>query len=241
MRHTLSALLVLVLVPGLVVRAQQPATTIVTETPSIVATGAGEARLTPDRAVIQIGVQSRGASAAAASAANNVRQRAVIDTLVALGIQREQIATSQYHVYPETRHDPATQRERLIGYFVSNTVRIEIRRLEQVSMAIDAALAKGANQINSLNFFAQNADEPRRQALSQAVQRARSDAEAMARAAGGSLGDLIELTTGQISPPVPMRRELMSRAATTGDMATPIEPGEEVVRAMVTARWRFVR
>jgi uncharacterized protein len=240
MRLTSSIIAAAMAVP-LLVSAQQPTTgSIVTEVPTIVASGMGEARVTPDRAVIMIGVQSRGTTAAAAASANATRQRAVIDTLVALGIPRDRIATMHFNVFPEMRHDAATQRERVIGYMVSNTVRVELQRIDQVSTAIDAALAKGANQINSLNFSAQNTDEPRRRALAQAVQAARSDAEAMARAAGGSLGDLQELTTGQLSQPIPMQRQMAARGAVAMDMATPIEPGEEVVRVSVTARWRFV-
>jgi hypothetical protein len=244
MRIASLTLLALATVPlAAPLRAQQPPaapTGQAMEPPSIIATGSGEARVTPDRAVVMIGVQSRGASAAAASASNATRQRAIIDTIVALGIPRERIATMQYNVYPEMRHDPAANRERVTGYVVSNTIRVELHRIDQVSVVIDASLAKGANQINSLNFYAQNTDEPRRQALAQAVARARADAEAMARAAGGSLGDLMELSTGQLSVPIPVRRELMAARGVAGDAATPIEPGEEVVRAQVTARWRFV-
>lgn len=208
--------------------------------PSIITTGMGEARTAPDRALIQIGVQSRAASAAAASTANATRQRAIIDTLVALGIPRAQIGTTQFNVYPEMRHDPATQRERLVGYVVSNVVRVEIRQLEQVSRAIDAALAKEANQVNSLNFYKENTTTERQQALAQAVQKARSDAEVLARAAGGSLGELLELTTSGGGRPIPiMRGDAMMRVEATA-AATPIEPGEEVVRELVTARWRFV-
>lgn len=219
--------------------AQQPTPPTVAlapEAPAIVTSGIGEARTTPDRAVIQIGVQSRAATASAAAAANATRQRAIIDTLVALGIPRTQITTTQYNVFPESQHDPRENRERVIGYIVSNVVRIELRRTDQVGPAIDAALAKGANQVNSLNFYAENTDEPRRQALAQAVARARADADALARAAGGSLGELLELSTGQLSQPVPVPRAMMAMARD----ATPVEPGEEVVRATVTARWRFV-
>lgn len=242
MRTVSSALAALAAFP-LVLAAQQPqpapATTLSLEPPTIVASGTGEARTTPDRALIQLGVQSRAATAAAASAANNVRQRAIIDTLIALGIPREQIATTQFNVYPEMRPDPTGREPRVSGYVVSNVVRVELRRIDQVSAAIDAALAKGANQINSLNFHASNTDEPRRQALAQAVQRARADAEAMARAAGGSLGELVELSTGQTVRPLPTE-QFVARRSSVADATTPIEPGEEVIRAQVTARWRFV-
>jgi uncharacterized protein YggE len=209
--------------------------------PQIVVSGVGETRVTPDRAVISIGVYSRATTAAAAARENARKQAAIIDTLRALGIPRDQISTTQFNVSPEMRHIPQSGRNEITGYSVSNTVRVEVRQLDQVATAIDATLAKGANQINSLDFIVFNADEPRRRALTQAIERARLDAEAMARAAGGSLGTLLELSTGYATIPIP-RREMAMAAATRvqSDVATPIEPGEETIRAVVSARWQFV-
>jgi uncharacterized protein len=204
--------------------------------PAIVTSATGEAKLTPDRATIYVGVQSRGATAAAAARDNNQRQRAVIDAIVALGIGRQQISTENYNVNPETRFDQTTQKTSIMGYVVSNVVRVELQRVDQVAPVIDAALAKGANQINSLDFYASDSDTGRRQALADAIAAARGDAEAMARAAGGSLGPLLELSTGEIGP-----RPVFRVAANAGMAAsTPIEPGEQTIRVSVTARWRFV-
>lgn len=209
--------------------------------PQIVVSGVGETRVTPDRAIINIGVYSRAATAAAAARENARKQQAIIDTVRALGIPREQISTTQFNVHPEMRHIPQSGRSEITGYAVHNTVRIEIRQLDQVAGVIDAALAKGANQINSLDFLVSNADEPRRRALTQAIERARLDADAMARAAGGSLGALLELSTGYTAIPIPRREMAMAVAGRAqADVATPIEPGEEVIRAVVTARWQFV-
>ena len=226
---------------GLAVRvpAQQPVA-VQPLPPQIVVSGAGETRVTPDRAVINVGVYSRATTAAAAARENARKQQAIIDTLRALGIPREQIATTQFNVSPEMRHIQQTGRNEITGYAVSNTVRVEIRQLEQVAGAIDAALAKGANQINSLDFVVHNADEPRRRALAQAIERARADAEAMARAAGGSLGTLLELSTGYTPIPVARRDMAMAARVQMADVATPIEAGEETIRAVVTARWQFV-
>lgn len=209
--------------------------------PHIAVSGVGEIRVTPDRAVINIGVYSRAMTAAAAARENGRKQQAIIDTLRAVGIPREQISTTQFNVSPEMRHIPQSGRNEITGYSVSNTVRVEVRQLDQVAAAVDAALAKGANQINSLDFLVFNADEPRRRALAQAIDRARLDAETMARAAGGSLGTLLELSTGYTPIPI-MRRDMAMATAgrVQADVATPIEPGEEMIRAVVTARWQFV-
>ena len=229
--------------PGVAI-GQQTGSTVVTTTmpPQIIVSGMGETRVTPDRAIINVGVYSRAATAAAASRDNARKQQAIIDTLITLGFTRDQISTVNYSVNPEMRQLPQQGgRLEVVGYTVSNTVRVDVRRLDQIGPAIDAALAKGANQINGLDFYVFNSDEPRRRALAQAIERARLDAEAMARAAGGTLGQLLEISTSGGGGPIIMRREMaMAGRLQTADVATPIEPGEEVVRVVVSARWQFV-
>lgn len=205
----------------------------------IVTSATGEAQFVPDRAAVYIGVETRAATAAAAARDNAQRQRAIIDAVVATGVSREQISTENYSVAPNTRYDQATQRSSVVGYIVSNVVRVEVRRIDQVAIVLDAALAKGANQINSLDFFASNSDSARHAAIAQGVARARADAETLARAAGGSLGALVELSTGDAGPR-PMYR-LDVRNAMAAAAPTPIEPGQQRVQVTVNARWRFVQ
>jgi uncharacterized protein YggE len=127
----------------------------------------------------------------------------------------------------------------VIGYTVSNVVRVELRRIEQVGPVVDASLAKGANQINSIQFSSSTASEARRTAMADAVRDARADADALARAAGGSVGQLIEITSS--APPIrPMYAEVMMRSTAKADVATPIEPGEQVISASVSVIWQFV-
>jgi uncharacterized protein YggE len=212
--------------------AQQPV-------PAIVVSAMGESRIAPDRASILIGVQSRAKTAALAGSENARRQKAVLDTLRALGLQADQLTTTNYSVYPETRYEQATQNSVVVGYVVSNNVRVELRSLDLVARVIDAALAKGANQISSLDFYPSNPDATRRTALAQAVERARADADALARAAGGSLGGLLELSSNDMGGPPIIRKEMAMRAEAA--MApTPIEPGSELFRVSVTARWQFI-
>ncbi len=239
MRMGIGGTLALAILAAAPLRAQ---TAGVPEQPrhEIVTMGEGEVRIVPDRATIIIGVQSRAATAAAAAADNARRQRGVIDTLKALGVPANLISTVGYSVYPESRFDKDTQQNRIVAYVVNNNVRAELHRLDLVGPAIDAGLAKGANQVNSLQFTVSNADEVRRTALAQAVTNARADAEAIARAAGGRLGDLIQVTT--MSAPRPMFEAFsgMRNMAAAAPAPTPVEPGEATVSANVTVRWEFI-
>jgi uncharacterized protein YggE len=234
--HVMAAAVMLAASIALPVSAQ----TAGSATSQIVTTGSGEARVTPDRATIQIGVRSRASTAAAAGSENARRQKAVIDTLRALGLAGDQISTANYSVWPETQPtSPTNPSPRVVAYNVSNTVRVEVRRIDDVGKLIDAALAKGANEISSLQFTSSKADSARRAALAMAVADARADAEALARAAGGSLGSLIELSSAS-TPVRPImfdaRMEMAAKA-----VPTPIEPGEQAISASVTARWAFVK
>ena len=210
--------------------------------PQIVTTGEGEVRVTPDRATVFVGVQTRAQSANSAAADNARRLRAVLDTLRAMGLASEQLSTMNYNVTPEMQYDRTGQQPpRVIGYIVTNTVRAEVRRIDQVGGVIDAALAKGANAVNGIEFSSSTAEQARRTALANAVTRAKADAEAMARAAGGSLGQVLEITSN-----TPMYRPVFAGRA-MADMAqapaapTPIEPGEQTLQANVTVRWQFIQ
>jgi uncharacterized protein YggE len=213
---------------------------VVPQPPRLVTSGEGETRVTPDRATVFVGVQTRALTASAAGAENARRQKAILDTLKAMGIPPDQLATQNYSVSPEMRYDPTgVASPKVVGYVVSNTVRVELKKMDQVGSVIDAALAKGANQIGGVQFGVSTVADARRIAISAAVRDARADAEAMAAAAGGSVGQLLELSSS--TPPyrprmsdIAMKVEGMARAQ------TPIEPGEQVITATVSAVWQFI-
>ena len=218
--------------------AQQPAIIpTIDQVPQIAVAARGEIKVTPDRANIQISVQTRAATAAAAANDNATKQAAVIAALRALGLSADQISTINYNVYPEQRYEP-NKEPAIIGYNVTNTVSVDVRKLSQVGPVIDAALSKGANMISSLQFYASNTDDARRTAIASAVQKARADAEAAAKAAGGTLGDLLEIAVGAYSAPPP--RPMMRVSAAMAEQAqTPINPGEQTLSVDVSTRWRF--
>lgn len=219
--------------------AQVPSPMPIPPTPSISVTAGGEVKVTPDRAYVTVGVMSRAATAAAAGAENARRQQAILDTLKRMGFTPQQLTTSGYSVSPDMRYDQQTGQSTVTGYTVRNSVRVEVREVAQVGPVIDAALKKGSNEIQGIAFFSSKADSARREALRQAVAMSRADAEVLAQAAGGSLGELLELSTNMNPVRPVMYAEAMAVRA-KADAATPVEPGEQSIEAMVVARWRFI-
>jgi uncharacterized protein YggE len=231
--------LLMTAVAPLTIHAQDSRATI-DAIPQIAVTGRGEVKVSPDRATIQVSVQTRAASAAAAAEENATKQQSVLAALRALGLTNDQLSTINYNVYPEQRYEQGKEPV-IVAYNVTNTILVDVRKLSQVGPVIDAALSHGANMIASLQFYASNTETARRSAIATAIEKARADAEAAARAAHGSLGSLLEINVGAYSPPPP-RPMMMARVA--GGVAqmdsTPINPGEETLSVEVSTRWRFI-
>jgi uncharacterized protein YggE len=204
--------------------------------PQIVVTGRGEVKVSPDRATIQISVQTRATTAAAAAAENGNKQQAVLNALRAMGLGNDQLSTINYNLYPEQRYEQGKEPV-IVGYNVTNTILAEVRKLSQVGPVIDAALSRGANMITSLQFFASNTEVARRTAIGTAIEKARADAEAAAKAARGTLGTLLEVSVVGYSPPPP-RPMMMAKGVAQAD--TPISAGEETLAVEVATRWRFI-
>ena len=217
---------------------QQPAQLVLpAQTPQIVTSGRGETRIAPDRATVTVTVVTQAATAAAAGAANARQTTATINALKAAGLAADEVSTMGYSVNPDYQYGPNTK-PKITGYTARNTVRADVKKIDQTGKIIDAALAGGANEIGGVEFRASNVDSARRESLAKAVAIACGDASAMARAVGASAGQAIELSTVFEAPPRPMRELQMARtAAVSADVPTPINPGEFVVAATVTARW----
>jgi len=238
MQKTASAILLAFLAP-LTVHAQDSRAADV-PVPMISVVRRGEVKVSPDRATIQISVQTRAPTAATAATENANKQQSVLAALRALGLGNDQLSTINYNVYPEQRYEQGKEPV-IVAYNVTNTILAEVRRLNQVGPVIDAALSHGANMITSLQFYASNTEAARRTAIATAIEKARADADAAARAAHGSLGTLLEINIGSYSPPPPRPMMMMNRlAAGVAKEDTPINPGEETLSVEVSTRWRFI-
>lgn len=210
--------------------------------PQIHANASEEVEIAPDRAAVSLAVETRGRTAAAAGAENARIQTAVLDTLRKLGIEQRHIRTQGVSITPEYEYPRDGGRPTVIGYQARNSIQVELQQIARVGTVIDAALGRGATNIGGLHFFASTTAEARRDAMRKAVARVRADAEAIAAAAGGSLGPLLEITANADAPDTRQYNQasMMMAKAERADVSTPIEAGQIRVTAHVTARYTFV-
>ena len=201
----------------------------------ITAGGEGSREMAPDKATIVLGVETRAKTPAAAASANADRMTAIRTALTRAGVPERDIATARYSLGLEYsgRVPPDTQ------YVAANLVTVTTRQLDQVGRIIDTGLGAGANNISSLHYDLTDRTQANNQALSDAVTHARQQAETMAKAAGGRLGELVELST-QPGEYRPFFAGEMAMARVQAAAPTPVSPGSVTVTATVTGRWRFI-
>lgn len=205
----------------------------------IVVKGTGEVRVAPDQATLTLSIITRDPEAAVAAEKNAARQERVLGALRDAGIEDRLLATVGYGVQPDYARDERRNRK-LVGYVAQARIRVGPLDPEHVGEHIDTALAAGANEIDSLRFSSSAIKELQRQALVEAVHDARAAAEAIADAAGGRLGALLEITTEQSRDPGIVVRRYATAEAMAAAPQTQIEAGEIVVQATVIARWKFL-
>lgn len=195
----------------------------------------------PDRAVGLLAVESQAETAQAASQQNAQTMESVIAALRSAGISGDVIRTTGYQLNPV--YIPAQRGEsgeRISGYRAVNMVEIKVDSLPRLGAIIDAAIGAGANRVASLRFELRDMDGARLEAIAQAVEKGRREAEVVARAAGQQLGLPMSIHTSSDFPyPQPMYAMERSVAMNAPQASTPIETGTLTITANVTLVYRL--
>ena len=225
----LSGLVLASLVSSLSVHAQEQSR----DRPTISASATGTVEIEPDYAVLTIGVSVQDSTPTLAAREMDIRLRGLTDTLVSLGIPRDSLPTARYRVAPNWDRNRAQQ---IVGYTATAAVRLTMWDMTRIPAFIEAALAVGATDVTGLEFFATDEREARDEALRQALAQAERDARVLAEAAGGQLGDAIELSTSESRTAFLWSTSYVD-GARAQELSAAITPRAIVLNTRVTGRW----
>ena len=167
---------------------------------TITVSGTGKVSTLPDEAVIQIGVESSAATAAAALDANSKQAQKVLARLKADGIPDSAIETTNVAVYPSRTHNQKTGKETITGYQATNLVRLTLTDFKVIGQVFAAATEAGANNISGPSWQLSENSQAMTGALAKAVANARSKAQALATAQGVTVGEVLILNEASVSP-----------------------------------------
>ncbi|MBM3146512.1 MAG: SIMPL domain-containing protein [Actinobacteria bacterium] len=197
---------------------------------TVTAPGTGTAQAVPDTAEMSFGITTTSSNAKSAldDAAKAAEQ--ITAAVKKQGIAAEDIQTQDVSVYPQTSDENGKQI--VTSYQASLSVRVKVRDIAKLGEIISAANAAGANTISGPAFTIDDPAPVRAQAIDEAVADARKSAEAMAKAAGKSVGAVLSMSSGDVGPiPRLMYEQSADVAGAAKDV--PIEPGRLDVTASV--------
>ncbi|MFN8474221.1 MAG: SIMPL domain-containing protein [Anaerolineae bacterium] len=194
---------------------------------TILVVGKGEVSVKPDMAEITIGVQSTAPTLAAASQKANTDMDAVVKSLKSNGVADKDIQTASYNVNAQRDNT-----NKITGYQVTNMVRVKIRDLSKAGATLDAAVSSGANQVYGISFTLADPSAAEKAARQAAIDNAKSRAGDYASQAGGTVGQVLQISE-TIGEPTPIARFDTAPKLAAASAAVPVESGELTVTAQV--------
>lgn len=189
----------------------------------------GEASVAPDMATVSLAVSADGKQLAPAKDDANRRATSVLARLRELDIADADINAPDIGVHPQYDYSKG---QKLIGYRVERRITVKVRDLARLSDVLDGVVAAGANEVQGAQMTASDPSAAEHEALGRAVAVARGKADAIAAAAGVTLGGVrrVEEESGGGGPLPKFRAMAAEMAADTG---TEVSTGDLVVTRAV--------
>jgi len=200
--------------------------------------GTGEAQAPPDLATLQVAIETHAPTAAEAAGSNATLAQKVTDALKGKLGGKGAMWTGGYSLSPDYR-EVHNGKPTIVGYNADNSITVETGALDLVGPMIDAAIAAGANRVNSLDYSLRDNSKARSAAITKASKDALAQAKALAAALNVKLGPIVQASTvSEMIRPVPMMRAAFSSMA-GAPPPTPVSAGQVTVPATVSLTYEI--
>jgi len=205
--------------------------------PLIVA-GEGKVFATADVAKVTLGIQENGVSLKTVQDSVNKKSKTLTDLLKKLGVGEKDIKTVSYNVYPEYNYN--IPNSKITGYQVSTSYEVTIKDLDKVNEILVAATNSGANTVGNVSFEVNEETKTKKlqEAREEAVKKAKENAEGLAKAAGISLGKIINIQESRGNEIRPM---YATKDMAQGSEPVPanIQPGETEISVTISLSYEI--
>jgi uncharacterized protein len=197
--------------------------------------GEGEMAIQPDSASVNLGIITESKQVITAQQQNSLEVTKVIDSLISLGITKNNIQTFDYRIESDYDYDQGKQIFR--GYKITHILQVKIEDLSIIGKVVDTAVQNGVNYVSNIQFTLKDKESFYKQVLVMAVNNAIERAKTIAGTLNVSLIPTPRLIIegGKTVQPV----FTQPGAFVKGAASTQIEPGQITVKADVIAEFHF--
>ena len=190
-------------------------------------------RRVPDLAVVALSVSVEDKKPGPARDEANRRASAILARLRELGLPDADVQAPSLVVHP--KYDYSRGGGKVTGFEAARPMTIRVRDVDLLGTILDELVDGGATRVHGTTLELTDQDAASREALAGAMAAARGRAEALAAAAGVSLGDPLRIEEETSEMPVPRGTAMLRAAATTEAAPTELAAGEVEVTARVRA------
>lgn len=207
-----------------------------TQTKSRVMTviGNGSLSVEPNIVQIQLEVRTENKQLSQAQKENATAMNQVIESLLELGIGRENIQTISYTIFPQ--YDYIEDKQVFRGYEVTNAITVKITSIQEVGNVIDVAVQNGATGVSNIHFTVENQQLEYQKALSLALRDSLAKAQTMAQTMQLQLDPHPIKIIEEVREQPVAYRTLSTMEKTT---STPIEQGLITITATVRVQYHY--
>ena len=192
----------------------------------------GEASVAPDMALVSFAVSGDGKELGPTRDDVNRRASAVLAKLRDLGINEADINAPDVGIHPQYDYRKG---QRLTGYRVARQMVVKVRDLDGLGGVLDGVVAVGANEVQGAQMTASDPSTAEHEALRAAITAGRSKAEALAAAAGVTLGAVERIEEDPDRGGPPMGKIQMMAMSESADASTEVVTGDLTVTRHIRA------
>ena len=213
---------------------------------TITVSDTGTIYVKPDLAVVTASVINEAKTVAGAMAENSEKMNKVIKFVKEQGIEDKDLKTTSFNIYPryeyrieETEIYPYPPGKRvLVGYEVRQSLEVKIRNMDKIGAIIEGITSAGANEVSDLQFTVDKEDEFKKQAREEAIKKAKTKAEELAKQLGIKLIRISNFSESTLVPYFYSMKELASMGIGGGE-APSIQTGENKIEVTVSITYEI--
>jgi uncharacterized protein len=197
--------------------------------------GEGEIAVQPDTATVNLGVVTESKELIEGQKQNSMDANKVIDSLIRLGIDRNQIQTFDYRIESDYDYDQGKQIFR--GYKITHILQVKIEDLNIIGKVVDTAVENGANYVANVQFTTRYKESYYQQALTMALNNASNKAKTIANTLRVTLNPtpILVIEGSNTIQPYESQQFALAKVSST----TQIQPGQLIIKASVAAEYKY--
>lgn len=196
--------------------------------------GEGEASAAPDNVTFTVGLSRDGADAKSAKLELTNAARSVTAALRQHGVAEADLATAAVTLAPNERFDGG--KRAITGYRAGTAITASLHSLDGYEAALAAAMQAGTDELRGVLYASSRQGELEVRARANAVADARRRADALATAAGATVGRILSVAESPVErPTLPGVPQLRLPVSPRGDGGP--GGGTITVRVSIQAVW----